>query len=526
MSASPRLWNFPGGIAPLAHKAESLRGPIRRTTLPPQLIVPLTQPGHVAPNVLVQTGERVRKGQILACGDDATGVTVHAPAAGVINAIGEQSVANMSALPELCVIIDTDAAETTWDKLPPLDYRTADADTLIARIADCGISGLGGAGFPTHAKLRAALRKIDIVIVNAAECEPWITADEALLRERAADVVAGSKILLQLTGALRCLIGIEDSKPQAVAALQAAVDDPRLKVVVFPARYPSGAEAQLIYTLTGKEMPSGTRPVHNGILCHNVGTVYAIARAVLHGEALLSRIVTITGGAVSDAANYEASIGTPISFLLQQSGFDERSLSQLVCGGSLMGIALPHAQLPVAKTTNCVIAATRSELPPPQPEQACIRCGDCADVCPVQLVPQQLYWFARSQQFDQARANHLNDCIECGACAWVCPSHIPLVQYYRAAKAELAEQDTKQQHAVHWRQRFEAHQHRMALEQAQAEQRRAERAALAAQKQEQAVKAGPSPQDIVAAALARVQAKKAAQAAAKPSSDDDNGASS
>ena len=510
MNAPVKLWNFPGGIHPPENKTQSTSTPIRIPPLPAQLIVPITQPRYSAPEICVQIGERVCKGQVLAKGSLSMGITSHAPAAGTVSAIGDFAVPNASGLPELCVVIDTAAGDSEWPKLPALDYLTSDIDTLIQRIAECGISGLGGAGFPTHNKLRSALKKVETIVLNAAECEPYITADDMLMRERAGEVLTGCQILLQITGAKRCLIGIEDNKTEAVNVLQASLTDERVEVVVIPTKYPSGAAKQLIYILTGKEIPTGTLSVDSGILCHNVGTAYAITRAVLHGEALLSRITTITGGALAQPMNYDALIGTPVSHLLAQSGLNPAKLSQLVCGGPLMGVSLDHAELPVTKITNCIIAATREELPPPPPAQACIRCGFCADVCPVQLLPQQLYWFARSKELEKAKAHNIKDCIECGACAYVCPSHIPLVQYYRAAKAEIAEARDKERRAEQSKLRFEAHQQRMAEEKAREEQRRAERAALAKKKQEAAGTATAA-QDVVAAALARVQAKKAAQ---------------
>lgn len=512
-SASSPVYDFPGGIYPPENKSQSLRGPIRTTALPPQLWVAVTQPGFAMPLLCVQAGEHVDKGQLLARGSDSAGLLVHAPAAGLISSITEHAIPNASNLPELCVVIDTDAADSNWHKLLPLDWRDAAPDLLVERIAAAGICGLGGGGFPTHQKLHAALQQVDTVILNAAECEPFITADEALLREHAADVVTGCLILLQITGANQCLIGIEDNKPAAIAALRQHCTDGRLRVVIIPARYPSGAERQLIQTLTGKEIPSGSLPVHSGILCHNAGTARAIARAVVYGEQLLSRITTLTGAALLEPGNVEVLIGTPVDFLLQQAGVDQQQLSRLFCGGPLMGIELPHSQLPVTKTTNCIIATTQRELPRPPPMQACIRCGLCADVCPVQLLPQQLYWFARSSELEKAEAYHLHDCIECGACAYVCPSHIPLVQYYRSAKADIRDAHARQQRADHAKQRFEVHQQRVALEDAQESRRRTERAALA-QPALPAAGNNTSAQDVVAAALARIQAKKAAQASA------------
>lgn len=514
-SAPVQVRPFPGGIHPPANKSQSLRDPIRLAKLPDRLIVPVTQPDFRTPLFCVQPGQRVYKGQLLAKGADVSGLASHAPAAGTVSAIIEHAVPNVSGLPELCVVIDTDATVTEWPKLPPLDFLHCDSESLIARIAAAGISGLGGAGFPAHAKLRAALQQVDTVIVNAAECEPYITADDALLRQHAADVMTGCLILLQLAGAARCLIGIEDNKPEAIAALRRHQQDTRVQVVVIPTRYPSGADRQLSYLLTGREIPSGTLPVNSGILCHNVATVYAIARAVLHGEVLLSRITTITGAAVQEPGNYQVLIGTPVSELLQHARVDMSCMSCLIGGGSLMGTPLPHAALPITRTSNCIIATTNEEMPPAPPAQACIRCGHCADVCPMLLLPQQLFWFSHSKQLDKAAAHNLQDCIECGACAWVCPSHIPLVQYYRAAKAEIVHNHDRQQRAEHSRHRYEAWLQRKAAEKQLEEQQRSERARLLQKQSHGTDDASTVAKDAVAAALARVQARKAAQQTAE-----------
>lgn len=506
---------LPRGIHPPENKRQSLVGPIRQAPLPGQLVIPLTQPGYQQPEVLVEPGQFVYKGEALARGTPNFGVTAHASTSGTIIDIREHAVPNASTLPELCAILQPDVKDE-WVKLPALDWQQTDAATLIARIRHCGISGLGGAGFPTHTKLTGALDKVHTLVINAAECEPFITADDALMQEAAGEIVTGIRILLKILQPQRCLIGIEDNKPQAIAAMQAALDaagDARITQVVIPTQYPSGAEKQLIYILTGTEIPSGKIALQSGILCQNVGTAQAIARAVEHGEALVERVVTLTGAALQAPGNLRALIGTPIIELLQYSGVQAELLTRLIHGGPLMGLQLPHADQPILKISNCIIASTHEELPPPPPAQACIRCGYCADACPVTLLPQQLYWFARSKELEKAEAHNLMDCIECGACAYVCPSHIPLVQYYRAAKAELREDKEKHRMAEHSRERFEFHQARKEEEKRLEEQRRAERAALAKQRKEAAAAgtAEDPAKAAIAAAMARVKAKKAAQ---------------
>jgi electron transport complex protein RnfC len=517
MTVASKTWALPRSIHPPTHKAQSLREPIRVLPLPERLVIPLTQPGYAQPELFVKVGDQVLKGQLLARGTGALNLACHASSSGTVTAIVELPVPNASGIPELCAVIATDGHDE-WQRMPPLDPATVDTEHLLARIGDAGISGLGGAGFPAQAKLRGALQRTQTLVINAAECEPFITADDMLLREQAESVVAGIAILLYLTTPERCLIGIEDDKPQAIAALRgavAALGDTRISIVVIPTRYPSGAEKQLIYMLTGIEIPSGSYPIERGILCHNVGTCHAITRAVFHGEALISRIVTITGATLRRPGNFEALIGTPLSELLAACELDEAQLSRLIHGGPMMGVQLPHADLPLLKISNCVIAATDAELPQAPPAQACIRCGLCADACPVLLLPQQLYWFSRSKELDKAERHNLIDCIECGACAYVCPSTIPLVQYFRAAKSDLFNARDKQRMAEHSKQRFDFHQTRKAEEKAQEERRRQERAALV-QQQKQDAPATAAAEDPIQAALARVQAKKAAQQAEAP----------
>jgi len=515
-----QFWPLPRGIHPPENKQQSLQAPIRKAPLPTRLYIPLTQPGYLQPELLVSPGQYVRKGEALARGTPGMGVTAHASSSGTIVDIAEYAVPNASTLPELCAVLEPDGKDE-WVRLPALDWANTDAATLIARIRDCGISGLGGAGFPAHTKLAGALGKVHTLIINAAECEPFITADDALMQEAADEIVAGIGILLHIVQPQRCLIGIEDNKPRAIAILQAALDkaaDTRITQVVIPTQYPSGAEKQLIYILTGTEIPSGSIALHSGILCQNIGTAQAIARAVQQGEALVERVVTLSGAALQTPCNLRVAIGTPIATVLQHCGLQQDKLSRLIHGGPLMGLLLPHADLPVLKITNCVIATSEAELPLPPPAQACIRCGFCADACPVTLLPQQLYWFARSKELEKAEAHKLMDCIECGACAYVCPSHIPLVQYYRAAKAELREDKEKQRMAEYSRERFEFHQARKDEEKRMEEQRRAERAALAKQRKS-AAEAGSGEDHAkaaIAAALARVKAKKAAQQEADP----------
>ncbi|HCR80716.1 MAG TPA: electron transport complex subunit RsxC, partial [Alcanivorax sp.] len=362
---------------------------------------------------------------------------------------------------------------------------------LIALLRDAGVAGLGGAGFPTSVKVNLGdHQRVEQLIINAVECEPYITADDRLMRERADEIVLGIQILQYLLNPHDTLIGIEDNKPEAIAALRAACADSDVEVRVVPTKYPSGGEKQLIQLLTGKEVPSGSIPAQCGVVCQNVGTAWAVKRAVHDGEPLLSRITTVTGDAVARPGNYEVWLGTPVADLLHHAGVDKERLGRLVMGGPMMGFTLHDPSVPVVKTSNCVIAASAEELPEPPPEQACIRCGACAEVCPANLLPQQLYWYAKTDDFERAQHHNLMDCIECGACAYVCPSHIPLVQYYRYAKGEIRTQTAEQIKADRARERFEARQARLEREQAEKEARRRARLEANRKKQEAATDSG------------------------------------
>ena len=477
-----RIWDIPGGIHPEENKHQSTAHGIETAPLPKQLILPLQQHLGARAEPAIEIGERVLKGQVIAEAAGMISCPLHAPTAGTVSAIGPAPYPHASGLEEWAITLEVDGQDE-WIELAPIaDYRSLEAATLLEVIRQAGVSGLGGAGFPTSVKLKARPeQKIHTLIVNGTECEPYITADDSAMRYKAEQIVAGIEILQHILHPEQVLIGIEDNKPEAIAAMRKAVGErTSMQVVVFPTKYPSGGEKQLIQILTGKEVPSGGLPADIGMVCQNIGTLLAIHDAVLLGQPLIKRITTLTGDALQHPTNVEALIGTPISDLLSFAGLQPERLYRLVMGGPMMGFTLQSTAAPIIKTSNCLLAGTQEELPPPPPAQPCIRCGLCAEACPAELLPQQLHFFALGKDYDQLKRQNLFDCIECGACSYVCPSSIPLVQYYRAAKSDIRALDLQQHRSDHSKQRFEHRQERLQRETEQKERDRQARAEKAA----------------------------------------------
>ena len=451
---SRTLTPFHGGVHPADHKQESTTQPIAQAPLPTRLIVPMQQHIGERAKVLVKAGERVLKGQMIGHPEGAISCAVHAPTSGTVLAVESASLPHPSGLQDVCVIIEPDGQEQ-WIERKPLDYRSLPPSELRQQLRAYGLAGLGGAVFPSDVKLNPGKQgACHTLILNGAECEPWITCDDMLMRERASEIIAGAQIMRHALNAKEVLIGIEDNKPQAIAALQAACTGMSIEVVVVPTRYPSGGAKQLTKLLTNKEPPSSGRSTDIGVQVFNVATAYSLARAVLHGEPLISRIVTLTGN-VESPRNVEVLLGTPVSELLSLAGNTRQDTSHIIMGGPMMGIQLPSLDVPVVKASNCFIASSPRLFPPPPPALPCIRCTQCAQACPVELQPQELYWFARGRELGKAQEYHLFDCIECGCCDYVCPSHIPLVQYYRFAKSEIWAREREKNQADLARERHE-----------------------------------------------------------------------
>jgi electron transport complex protein RnfC len=512
-----KTWVTPGGVHPPENKHQSVTQSIGQLPIPETLVIPLSQHIGAAAIPCVEIGQSVLKGEVIANAAGVVSIPMHAPTSGTVSAIEHRPIAHSSGMLAPCIEITTDGADTWIEHEGISDYEHISPAKLVEMVGNAGISGMGGAGFPSAVKLNPGRqRPIDTLIVNATECEPYITADDSAIRERAAEIVEGIKILSAiLDHPHHIMIGIEDNKPEAIEALAPHVEGTGISVVVFPTKYPSGGEKQLIYILTGKELPSGKLPADIGMVCINIGTTYAIKRAVIDGEPLVSRVTTVTGDAVGIQRNYDTLIGTPVSHMLAHNEYDEQVGGRVVMGGPMMGFTLPSAEVPIVKTTNCILAPSYQEIPDDEPAQPCIRCGMCAEACPASLLPQQLFWYAQAQDHERLEAHNLFDCIECGACSYVCPSNIPLVQYYRAAKGEIRHARDEKVKADHARERFEFHKERIEQAEREKEEKRAARreAALKAKANPPAAdkadgKPSSSAADIIAAAQARAAAKQ------------------
>ncbi|WP_421268752.1 electron transport complex subunit RsxC [Aeromonas veronii] len=497
------LWDFHGGIHPADNKLQSSQSPVVDAGLPPRLIIPLRQHAGPAGDLLVQVGDKVKKGQPLTRYAKGRVVPVHASTSGTITEIGNHTVAHPSGLGDLCVILTPDGEDEWGERNGKADYWNLERGELLERIQQAGVAGLGGAVFPTHSKLDGRGQLTEILIVNGLECEPYITTDDRLMQQYADEIMDGIRVLKHLLKPKLTLIGVEDNKPEAIEQLTRHATDEDVLVKTVPTKYPSGGAKQTIELLTGRQVPKGGRAVDIGIMVLNVATVFAIKRAIIDGEPLIERIVTLTGDSFKKLGNAWVRLGTPVRWLLQRFELQPEAEQRVIMGGPMMGFTLPHAMVPVVKATNCLLAPTQAELPAPGPEQPCIRCSACADACPATLLPQELYWYSRAKEYDKAEKLNLMDCIECGACAWVCPSEIPLVQYYKIAKDDIREARAEAEKAERAKQRFEAKQARFEREKAAREARHAE---AAAQRRQTMTAAGG--EDPVAAALARIKAKQ------------------
>jgi electron transport complex protein RnfC len=523
MSVLQRLFRFNGGVKPAYNKEASTRLPIAVAPTPARLVIPLHQSIGGTPRPLVAAGERVLKGQRIGGADGNVSSAVHAPTSGTIVAVENRLMPHTSGLSALCVVIEADGRDE-WIVREPFDFRSASATQISDYLRDSGVVGLGGAVFPSYLKLKPGKqRTLDTLVLNGAECEPFITCDDVLMRERAMAVLQGALIMRDMLGAGQVLIGIEDNKPESIAAMEAAAQaagstsgGAGIEVVSVPTLYPAGGAKQLIRVLTGIEVPHGKRSTDYGVQCFNVGTAHAIYEAIALGQPLISRIVTVAGN-VGEPRNFEVLFGTPMRDLIAICD-PLPDTDRVIMGGPMMGLRMPDDTVPVVKATNCVLVGSASLFPPPPPEMPCIRCGECAKACPADLQPFELYWFSRAKIFGKAQEYNLFDCIECGCCAYVCPSHIPLVDYYRFAKSEIWAREVAKVSADEARERYEF---RLLREERDKQEKGAKLAAKTAAGREKAAIAAAAAEKstltpeqkakkaLIAAAVERVRAQKA-----------------
>lgn len=427
---------FFGGIHPVYRKELSAKVTPSVAVIPKQVVIPMSQHIGVPCTPLVQVGDKVLRGQKIGDGEGLC-VPVHASVSGTVVAVEPRP--HASGKKVMSVVIDNDFLDTTIPAPTAASPEQMDPDTILGLIREAGIVGMGGAAFPGNVKALSAMGKVDTLIANACECEPYITSDDTLLRTNPEQVLRGMQILQPVVGAKRAVLAVEDNKPEAIAKVRPMLDSfPGIELAVLPTRYPQGAEKQLIQAVTGREVPPGQLPVSVNCAVFNVSTFAAIYRAVELGVPVTSRIVTVSGEAIREPQNFIVRIGTPFRDLIEVAGGLNDATERVICGGPMMGLSQGDLSIPVMKSTNCVLCLLKDRNAAAE-NPVCLRCGKCVGVCPMRLQPLYLYRYQRAGNLNELERLHVTDCIECGSCAFTCPGKLPLVETIRAGKQMLKE---------------------------------------------------------------------------------------
>jgi electron transport complex protein RnfC len=488
-----RLFKIRGGVHPQDRKDLSAASPIEDLPLPPLLHIPLQQHIGAPAEPAVRRGQRVAKGELLAHSQGAISAPVHAPTSGRIVGVGSYPAHHASGLNVRTISLQPDGEERWSEDIHGVDDPFAlEPQEVAARVSAAGIVGMGGATFPSAVKLNLGQRyALHTLVINGAECEPYLTCDDRLMREHADQVLDGIRIMAHALGVRDMVIGIEDNKPQAQEAMQRAIAAlgpdggqaarPSIRLAHLPTRYPMGSEKHLVQTLTGRETPARGLTADIGVVVHNPATAYAVHEALRHGRPLISRVMTVSGGAVRRPANLRVPLGTPLQHLVDHCGGLQTEPARLVSGGPMMGQPLPGTRVPAVKGSNGLLALTAQEVGGGE-TMPCIRCASCVRACPCGLLPLEMAAHARAGDLEGVVALGLMDCIGCGSCSYVCPSHIPLVQYFNYAKGEMAARARAKQKTAETKRLAEQRAERMEAI------KRAKREAMARRKREAAEK--------------------------------------
>ncbi len=430
-------FTFRHGVHPPDAKGLTAHVPLRRMPYPEEMVLPLKQHAGKPARVVVRVGQKVERGDLIAEADGWVSSPVHASAAGVVKDIGLYPHPDGGMSEAVLIAVDRYSPQIPRPRLVP-EWQGLDRDEVVEAVREAGVVGLGGAAFPTHVKLVPPEGlTVHTLIINGAECEPYLTSDHRTMVEYPDRVIAGVRIMLQSLNVPRAVIGVEKNKPDAVRALRASIGGGSdIEVLPLTVKYPQGAEKMLIKSVTGQEVPSGKLPVHVGVLVQNVGSAACIAEVFETGLPLIERIVTVTGKGVKEPANLIIPVGTRIRDVLNHCGGLTEDAASVVFGGPMMGVVQPNLDAPIVKGTTGIIALTPREIVD-KPAMPCIHCGNCLDACPVFLNPERMAALAQLGRFDEMAAMHLSDCMLCGSCAYACPSGLPLSQMFALSKSAL-----------------------------------------------------------------------------------------